>query len=318
MPIVTTTDGVELFYELHGNPGGAVKVILVAGLAGSHKVWEFCYQYLSTFPEFQILTIDNRGAGYSQSPPAPYTMARMAEDIVNVADHVGFLNFHLVGVSMGGMIVQHVALTVHQRIQSLTIIVSRCEGGIFNILPTLSGMIRFSKVKKAKTPDETMAATAKLLLPDDFVDGREEIIAMWTERGTIVPAAPEHGKKGQIAAVKHHKLSSKQMKFLKSAEFPILAITGDKDLLVKPKHSKKMTKLIGANLVIVEGAGHGILAQCPDLLNELLHKHFVKAMSENPKPITPSRQRRASSSYEPVVVLDDNSSHSQEYVAVQL
>lgn len=58
----------------------------------------------------KVLVFDNLGAGYSSSPKPPYIIAKMADDILFLANEVGFSKFHIVGVSIGGIIAQHVAL----------------------------------------------------------------------------------------------------------------------------------------------------------------------------------------------------------------
>jgi pimeloyl-ACP methyl ester carboxylesterase len=95
-------------------------------------------EYFKRNPDFQVAVFDNRGVGYSSTPQGPYTMSMMADDTLAVADALGWATFHLVGVSMGGMISQHVALKAPQRLQSLTLITTRMETGFLLSLPPVS------------------------------------------------------------------------------------------------------------------------------------------------------------------------------------
>jgi len=80
-------------------------------------------------------------------------MKMMADDAIALADHLAWEKFHLVGVSMGGMISQHVALAVggkkddnNGRLLSLTLIATRMEGGFWNRLPP----VRLSTTSKGE------------------------------------------------------------------------------------------------------------------------------------------------------------------------
>jgi len=295
MPKATTTDGVELYYETMGNPEAQQKIIFVMGLSGAHRGWAYQSQYFASLGTYHILVFDNRGAAFSQSPPAPYTMERMAEDVIFLANQVTFERFHLVGVSMGGMISHHVALAIPERIVSLSLLVTRTEGGFFKHLPTFAGIIQFLKMSSAKTPEAILEAGIDLLFPPVFLNApydsgrtyRDKVRAEFIKRSQGVPVQPEQGRKGQLAAIRNHGLTPTQMAAIKSAKFPILSIVGDLDILVKPEHSYNMPAQIGADLLIIEGAGHGVIQQCPDMVNEALQRHFEWAASGKPRNTTP-------------------------------
>jgi len=295
MPTATTTDGVELYYETAGNPEAQQKIIFVMGLSGSLRGWNVQVQYFASLGTYHILSFDNRGAGFSQSPPPPYTMDRMAEDVLFLANHVRFDKFHLVGVSMGGMVSHHVALAAPERIVSLTLIVTRTEGNFFKNLPTFSGLWQVVKMRRAKTAEGIVEAGLDLLFPASFLNApyengqtyRDKVREDHIKRTQGLPAQTDNGRKGQMAAIQEHALTPAQSATLKSAKFPILSIVGDQDILVKPEHSYGMPALIGADLMIVEGAGHALTQQCPDLVNERLQRHFEDAAAGKPRNSTP-------------------------------
>jgi len=226
-------------------------------------------------------------------------MARLAEDVISIATHVGFERFHLVGVSMGGMISQHVALTIPDRLVSLTLMVTRVEGGFFKGLPTLTGIYQFLRLSTSRLPHDIIDATVDLLFPPSYLnvpcaDGKTNKYHMsvgFAERARGIPMQPPHGREGQMAAIKGHGLTPEQMTALKSAKFPILAIAGDLDTLIKPVHSYNMPNHIGANLVIVEGGGHAVSQQSADQVNEVLKGHFEKAASGVPRAFPPDLMR---------------------------
>lgn len=76
---------------------------------------------------YRVLRYDTRGHGQSASPPGPYSLARLATDVVDLIDSLSIKRVHFVGVSMGGMIGQTLALTHADRLLSLTLANSPCN-----------------------------------------------------------------------------------------------------------------------------------------------------------------------------------------------
>lgn len=77
--------------------------------------------------EYRVLRYDTRGHGQSDSPPGPYSLARLAADVVELIDSLSIDRLHFVGVSMGGMIGQTIALAHADRLLSLTLANSPCS-----------------------------------------------------------------------------------------------------------------------------------------------------------------------------------------------
>lgn len=124
MPFATVR-GVNLYYELHGESGEPL--VLVHGYTGDITDWRH------QIPEFsrthRVLIMDERGHGRSEAlaDRSVYTIPEMSQDVEALAEEVGFDRFHLLGHSMGGGVVQEIALRSPQKLLSLTLHDTSCR-----------------------------------------------------------------------------------------------------------------------------------------------------------------------------------------------
>ncbi len=115
MPTIRA-NGLDLAYQIDGD--GPETLVLVNGLADTKESWE---AQIPAFGEhYRVISFDNRGIGESPTPPGPYTTAEMAADLAGLVDALDVGAFHLLGVSMGGMIAQEYAIAHADRLLSAT------------------------------------------------------------------------------------------------------------------------------------------------------------------------------------------------------
>ena len=114
---VTRVNGIELNYKLEGD--GEETIVLVNGLADDLESWVL---QVGDFLDagYRVLRFDNRGIGKSSKPAGPYSSRMLADDAKALVDALGITDFHLMGVSMGGMIAQEYALSYPQDLRSVT------------------------------------------------------------------------------------------------------------------------------------------------------------------------------------------------------
>lgn len=125
----TTTDEIEIFYEVTGEPGNPV-IMLIPGGGAQLIAWrpEFCE--LLVAQGFRVVRMDNRDVGLSARFGGPddvdggYTLSDMADDVLRVLDDLGATAGHLVGHSMGAMIAQTAVLDHPDRVRSLGLLSS--------------------------------------------------------------------------------------------------------------------------------------------------------------------------------------------------
>ena len=112
-----TVNGVRLNYEVHGESGDPL--VFVHGYTGDITDWR--HQLPAFSPSFRVLIVDNRGHGQSEAPTdrSIYTIDHFADDVEALLDKLGIERYHLLGHSMGGAVVQEIALRTEGRLLSL-------------------------------------------------------------------------------------------------------------------------------------------------------------------------------------------------------
>ena len=100
-------DGLRLHYRIDGDPNG-VPLVFANSLGTDLRLWDKVVALMP--PGLKILRYDMRGHGLSDAPPAPYAMGALVRDLERLMDHVGFRDAVLVGLSIGGMVAQGLAV----------------------------------------------------------------------------------------------------------------------------------------------------------------------------------------------------------------
>ena len=127
--MLAQTDGAQLHYEIAGKGD---PVLLIMGLGMASTAWWRTVPVLAK--RLRVITFDNRGAGRSDAPRGPYTLAQLAADAVAVLDAAGEERAHVYGFSLGGMIAQELALRHPERVSKL-VLGATTPGGRHHELP---------------------------------------------------------------------------------------------------------------------------------------------------------------------------------------
>ncbi|MBI2568330.1 MAG: alpha/beta fold hydrolase [Candidatus Schekmanbacteria bacterium] len=269
MPIATVNSGVRLWYERAGDTGSAV--VLVIGWRVRGLVWEQQIEHLRA--AHRLVWFDNRGVGLSDVPFGPYRTSDMAADVLGLADELGLETFHLVGMSLGGMIAQEVATAARPRLRSLTLIATTSRGGT-RLLPSATTLRTWAR---GATASDAVRRRRKLevLFPAHFLERQDEAWVRNRYYRDFCDYAPAFGLLSQLAAAWRHQAGSKLGAL---AGLPTLIVQPDSDLVIPPVESSILHALVpGSRLARIEGAGHGIVRQVPEQINRLLQEHFAAA-----------------------------------------
>ena len=109
-------DGIHINYEIYGREEGDV-LMFSHSLGTNLLMWD--PQVKAFRDRYKIICFDTRGHGKSDVPEGPYTLEEMAKDAIGLLDKLGIEKVHWIGLSMGGMIAQAVALNYPERLKSL-------------------------------------------------------------------------------------------------------------------------------------------------------------------------------------------------------
>jgi pimeloyl-ACP methyl ester carboxylesterase len=274
MPYASNGD-VKLYYETFGDRGDPA-LLMVNGL-GSQCInfrTEWCEQFAAE--GFFVIRFDNRDVGLSTKfdgaapDEVPYLLSNMGDDAVAVLDAAGVDRAHVMGVSMGGMIVQTLAIEHRDRLLSLTSVMSNTgEPGYGEGDPEARGIL----LKSAPPTNRDEAIERALLGARTWGSPAcydEERIAAYAAESFDRNFCPE-GQGRQAFAVFS---SPPRGDALRDVTIPALVIHGDKDKLVDISGGKRTAEVIpGARFVVMEGMGHDYPPQYWDRWVALVTDH---------------------------------------------
>jgi pimeloyl-ACP methyl ester carboxylesterase len=264
----TAVGDVDLYYEEHG---AGDPLLLVMGLAADSTAWMF--QVPDFARHYRTIVFDNRGVGRSAKPPGPYSIAQMADDAAGLLDGLRIERCHVVGVSMGGMIAQELALRHPARVSGLVLACTypepdaEIERQRRDSVAEMGGTVTASGDVAIDLSSFDPLLFFQTLLPrvfnQSFIDNElPRLMALFG--GALQYGISLEAILAQAAAVMSHRATDR----LHRIAAPTLVITGDADLLIPPTHSDVLARHIpGARLVKVPGGSHGFNLETPEVFN---------------------------------------------------
>jgi 3-oxoadipate enol-lactonase len=258
-------------HELHYERAGAGEpLLLIQGMSGTHVSWG--EPFLGALAEsFDVVTFDNRGIGLSAPIEGAFTIVEMAEDTAGLLDELGIERPHVVGISMGGMIAQELALAHPERLRSLTLGCTYCGGPGSQLMPQESveklaaGMMSGDRAKAIRASYEVNLSPA--------FRAEESRYAAFHEMATQVPAA-KRTIELQAQAIFGHDTSRR----LGEISTSTLIVHGTEDGVLPYPNGELIASLMPqARLETLEDVGHMFWWERPELSAELIREHALAA-----------------------------------------
>lgn len=248
MPSLVRPDGCRIHYELFGDPGSPV-LTLLEGIGADTAGWRRSIPKLAG--ELRVVAIDHRGNGASDDPPEPCAMTTFVEDALAVLDELGVQRAHVYGQSFGGMVAQEAALTHPDRVRTLV------------LAGTPPGPAHAIAVADRTVPK---GEPWRALYAPGFPEAHPDVVA---EDRRVAAAAPAHerGQRRQWEAMQTWAAFDR----LSQIEVPTLVLHGTEDRVVAPGNAELLARRIpGAELRLLEGAGHVFWSEQPELADRLI------------------------------------------------
>jgi 3-oxoadipate enol-lactonase len=271
MPLAQVGE-IELDYE---RSGAGPPLLLIMGMSGTYLHWG--EPFLAPLREhFELIVYDHRGVGSSSRMDARLTIAQMAADAEGLLGALGLDSAHVLGISMGGMIAQELALGHPERIRTLTLGCTYCGGA-----------------GSALAAPETMQALVEAQMSGE----RERVLrVMWEINVSPTMAADDHAYArflqiaaqravaqpvimAQMRAIAEHDTSAR----LGQLEPPTLVIHGTADRLLPVQNGRLIASLVsGSQLEIFDDVGHMFWWERPALSAALIRAHAACLTTPSP------------------------------------
>lgn len=250
-----------------GHDKNALPVILVQGFGLSARFWMSAPQRVSERFNTTVVAPDNRGTGRTTMGARAPSMRDMAEDVLAVANAENFDTFALVGVSMGSMIAQHLALLAPERVKVL-VLMATTPGFPRSRLPSPKLWRDILKGPLKKDPLDVDLAKRVLLSPSDHEEA-EQIFAKWK---------PLFHERAQAKAARHHVFAVARhstYKRLPEIACPTVVVHGEDDALIPIKNGRLVADRIpNAAFQVLKKTGHGIVHTRPEAVEQALEKAY--------------------------------------------
>jgi 3-oxoadipate enol-lactonase len=258
---------IEIAYSVEGS---GEPVMLIGGFTMVKESWRL--QVEGLMKDFKIVTFDNRGVGETTVPTEPFTIADMATDTVGLMDALGIDSAHIFGVSMGGLIAQILALDYSDRVKKIALGCTT-HGGRHAVQPAKDVMDVLAKASDATIPaEEGIRMRVPIIFSQRFIREEPERLEEFIQSSLQFMPTPE-GAAGQMGALSIFNVKRR----LGEIQCPVLVIAGSDDRMMPPENSRLLYEgIAGAELYMVDGAGHSFHFEKADEVNRVLIDFFNK------------------------------------------
>ncbi|HEX7474688.1 MAG TPA: alpha/beta fold hydrolase [Dehalococcoidales bacterium] len=260
---VARVDGININYRVEGQ---GEPLVMIMGFGTNLRGWIFQVPFFKKY--YRVITFDNRGVGKSDKPPGPYSTKVMAEDTLGLMDHLDIRKAQIIGVSMGGMITQELAINYPERV--LKLVLGCTYANKQGAGKDIKGVAEFTQL-----PNPNLSVFIVRLF---FNNPLYRLISGLLVRLGLafMGASTKAGLKAQKDACNKHDTLDR----LQLIKAPTLVITGTSDKIIKPGSSDVIaSKIPGARLVKIEGGSHAFYFEMKNVFNKEVLKFLQNSTS---------------------------------------
>jgi 3-oxoadipate enol-lactonase len=254
---------IELDYE---RSGAGPPLLAIMGMSGTMDHWGS--PFLESLREdFEVIVYDHRGVGQSSRLTGPITIAQMAQDAAGLLDALELDSAHVLGISMGGMIAQELALARPGLIRTLTLGCTYC-GGQGSVLASEEVMRKLAEGLASGDRERAIRIGWEVNVSPSFAANDEayaRFLELGRRRAVSVDVIME-----QMRAITGHDTSAR----LPDISAPTLVVHGTLDQMLPVENGHMIAGLIpDARLEILEDTGHLFFWEHPEHSAEFLRAH---------------------------------------------
>ena len=249
-------NGIALHYQTIGAPEGRPLIVFANSLATDQRIWRDVIVRL--VGDAAILTYDERGHGLSGMGTPPYAMDDHVADLAALLDHVGGRPAVVVGLSVGGMIAQGLALARPDLVAGLVL----CDTGM-TIADDATWLGRIEAVETGGM-EAVAGATMERWFTADYRAAEPDMVALWR---AMVSRQPPAGYTGTCEAIRTADFTDGAPRIAA----PTLCLVGDDDRATPPTLVRDLARAIpGARFEVVKGAGHLPCVEQPAIVADMI------------------------------------------------
>jgi 3-oxoadipate enol-lactonase len=254
--------------ELHFvRAGSGEPMLLIQGMSATHLAWGRAF--IAPLEEsFECIVFDNRGMGLSGPARMPFTTADMAGDVTALLDALEIERAHIVGISMGGMIAQELALADPERIRSLTLGATYC-GGPEGTLMADDDLRMLGAAMASGDREQVLRAMWEINLSPEFRADDSHYDAF--RRMALELRSPKEVIVQQMQACAAHDTSAR----LGQVTVPTQVIHGTADRLLAVNNGIQIARLLSVEPQLLDGIGHMFWWEQPERSAALVRDHAL-------------------------------------------
>lgn len=260
---LTKVGDIEISYE---RAGSGSPLLLIMGMSGTMRHWgEPLLDELRR--DFDTIVYDHRDIGESSRTGEPFTIAALAEDAAGLLDALELESAHVMGISMGGMVAQELALAHPERVHTLLLGCTYC-GGEGSALAGEDVLRRLAEGMASGDRTRAIRTAWEVNVSEQFAadeDAYARFLAAGVRYGVPVPVIME-----QMRAIAGHDTSER----LADLRPPTLVVHGTVDQMLPVENGRMIAERIpGARLEIFEDVGHLFFWEEPQRAGDLVREH---------------------------------------------